>query len=75
MSEQKSSVTFRVPDFIDSDGIEYTDIEVTIEVDSDGGVREVLRLTDVLDLSGIMRRREYSGADNKDRRSESAPKS
>jgi hypothetical protein len=29
MSEQKSSVTFRVPDFVDADGIEYTDIEVS----------------------------------------------
>ena len=33
--EQTSSVTFRVPDFIDADGIEYTDIEVIVETDSD----------------------------------------
>ena len=30
-----SSVTFRVPDFVDADGIEYTDIEVIVEMDSD----------------------------------------
>jgi hypothetical protein len=35
MSEQTSSVTFRVPDFIDADGIEYTDIEVVVEMDGD----------------------------------------
>ena len=28
-----SSVTFRVPDFVDADGIEYTDIEVIVEMD------------------------------------------
>jgi hypothetical protein len=28
-----SSVTFRVPDFFDADGIEYTDIEVIVEID------------------------------------------
>jgi hypothetical protein len=27
--------TFRVPDFIDADGIEYTDIEVIVEMDGD----------------------------------------
>jgi hypothetical protein len=35
MSEQTSSVVFRVPDFIDADGIEYTDIEVIVEMDGD----------------------------------------
>jgi len=35
MSSEQSSVTFRVPDFIDSDGIEYTDIEVIVEMDGD----------------------------------------
>jgi hypothetical protein len=29
-----SRVTFRVPDFIDGDGIEYTDIEVIVESDT-----------------------------------------
>jgi len=30
-----SSVTFRVPDFVDDDGIEYTDIEVILDMDGD----------------------------------------
>ena len=34
-NEMQSSVVFRVPDFIDSDGIAYTDIEVIVEMDSD----------------------------------------
>jgi hypothetical protein len=35
MKNETSSVTFRVPDFIDADGIEYTDIEVIVEMDGD----------------------------------------
>jgi hypothetical protein len=30
-----SSVTFRVPDFVGEDGVEYTDIEVTVQMDGD----------------------------------------
>jgi hypothetical protein len=30
-----SSVSFRVPDFVDADGIEYADIEVVVEMDGD----------------------------------------
>jgi hypothetical protein len=41
-SEQTSSVTFRVPDFIDADGISYRDIEVIVEMDSD--IRDTVRL-------------------------------
>jgi hypothetical protein len=29
MKTEQSSVVFRVPDFIDADGIEYADIEVS----------------------------------------------
>jgi hypothetical protein len=32
-----SSVVFRVPDFIDADGIAYTEIEVIAEMDADRG--------------------------------------
>ena len=32
---QDSSVTFRVPDFVGEDGVEYTDIEVTVQMDGD----------------------------------------
>ena len=35
MKNDTSSVVFRVPDFIDADGIEYTDIEVIVEMDGD----------------------------------------
>jgi hypothetical protein len=32
MKNEQSSVVFRVPDFIDDDGIAYTDIEVIVEM-------------------------------------------
>jgi hypothetical protein len=41
-----SSVTFRVPDFVGEDGVEYTDIEVTLEMDSD--LRDTVKLVDAL---------------------------
>jgi hypothetical protein len=44
--EQTSSVVFRVPDFVDADGIEYTDIEVIVEMDGD--IRDTVNLSDVL---------------------------
>ena len=34
IKEKTYSVVFRVPDFIDADGIEYTDIEVIVEMDA-----------------------------------------
>ena len=34
MKNEQSSVVFRVPDFIDADGIEYTDIEITVQMDA-----------------------------------------
>jgi hypothetical protein len=33
MKNEQSSVVFPVPDFIDADGIAYTDIEVIVEID------------------------------------------
>jgi hypothetical protein len=47
MSEQTSSVTFRVPDFVDSDGVEYTDIEVVVQMESD--IRSTATLAKTLD--------------------------
>ncbi len=41
-NEQQSSVVFRVPDFVDADGIAYTDIEVIVEMDSD--IRDTVQL-------------------------------
>ena len=41
-----SSVTFREPDFVDADGIEYTDIEVIVEMDSD--IRSTANLAETL---------------------------
>ncbi len=47
MSEQKSAVVFRVPDFVDADGIEYTDIEVIVEMDGD--IRDTVQLVKTLE--------------------------
>jgi hypothetical protein len=44
-----SSVVFHVPDFVDSDGIAYTDIEVIVETHSEGGIRDALTLMDTLE--------------------------
>jgi hypothetical protein len=46
-SEPTSSVTFRVPDFTDSDGIEYTEIQVVVEMDGD--IRETAQLVKTLE--------------------------
>jgi hypothetical protein len=40
--EQTSSVVFHVPDFNDSDRIEYADIEVIVEMDGD--IRDTVQL-------------------------------
>jgi hypothetical protein len=49
MSEQTSSVTFRVPDFVDADGISYTDIEIIVELESD--IRSAAKLVKTLERS------------------------
>jgi hypothetical protein len=41
-----SSVSFRVPDFVDADGIEYADIEVAVEMDGD--IRDAANLAESL---------------------------
>jgi hypothetical protein len=46
-NEMQSSVVFRVPDFIDADGIEYTDIEVIVEMDC--GIRDTVQLVKTLE--------------------------
>jgi hypothetical protein len=46
-NEMQSSVVFRVPDFIDADGIEYTDIEVIVEMDGD--IRDTVQLVKTLE--------------------------
>jgi hypothetical protein len=48
MKNEQSSVTFRVPDFIDADGIEYTDIEVIVETHSENGICDALTFIDTL---------------------------
>jgi hypothetical protein len=40
------SVSFRVPDFVGEDGVEYTDIEVIVEMDGD--IRDAANLADSL---------------------------
>jgi hypothetical protein len=45
--EPTSSVVFRVPDFVDADGIEYTDIEVIVEMDGD--IRDTVQLVKTLE--------------------------
>jgi hypothetical protein len=47
MKNGQSSVTFPVPDFIDADGIEYTDIEVIVEMDGD--IRDTVQLVKTLE--------------------------
>jgi hypothetical protein len=42
-----SSVSFRVPDFVDEDGIEYTDIEVIVEME--GEIRDAVHLVKTLE--------------------------
>jgi hypothetical protein len=42
-----SSVSFRVPDFIGADGVEYTNIEVVVEMDGD--IRDAVRLVKTLE--------------------------
>ncbi len=39
---QHASVSFRVPDFVGEDGVEYTDIEVIVEMDGD--IRDAVEL-------------------------------
>jgi hypothetical protein len=47
MSEQTSSVVSRVPDVVDADGIEYNEIEVIVEMDSD--IRDTVQLVKTLE--------------------------
>jgi hypothetical protein len=42
-----SSVSFRVPDFVGEDGVEYTDIEVIVEMDGD--IRDAVHLVKTLE--------------------------
>ena len=42
-----SSVVFRVPDFVDADGIAYTDIEVIVEMEGD--IRDTVQLVKTLE--------------------------
>ena len=41
------SVSFRVPDFVGEDGVEYTDIEVIVEMDGD--IRDAVHLVKTLE--------------------------
>jgi hypothetical protein len=43
---QPSSVTFTIPDFTDADGIEYTEVSVVVEMNSDIG--DTVKLVDAL---------------------------
>jgi hypothetical protein len=43
----KSSVVFRVPDFVDADGVVYSDIQVVVEMDGD--IRETAQLVKTLE--------------------------
>jgi hypothetical protein len=47
MKNEQSSVVFRVPDFVDADGVEYTDIEVIVEMDGD--IRDTVQLVKTLE--------------------------
>jgi hypothetical protein len=41
-----SSVSFRVPDFVGEDGVEYSDIEIIVEMDGD--IRDAVNLAESL---------------------------
>jgi hypothetical protein len=41
-----SSVSFRPPDFVGEDGVEYTDIEVIVEMDGD--IRDTVNIAESL---------------------------
>jgi hypothetical protein len=45
--QSTSSVSFRVPDFVGEDGVEYTDIEVI--VDMDGDIRDAVQFVKTLE--------------------------
>jgi hypothetical protein len=42
-----SSISFRVPDFVGEDGVEYTDIELVVEMDGD--IRDAVQLVKTLE--------------------------
>ena len=42
-----SSVSFRVPDFVGEDGVEYTNIEVIVQMDGD--IRDAVQLVKTLE--------------------------
>jgi hypothetical protein len=46
LPQATSSVTFRVPDFVGEDGVEYTDIEVIVEMDGD--IRDTVNIAESL---------------------------
>jgi hypothetical protein len=43
---QTSSVAFRIADFTDADGVVYSDVEITVELDSD--INDTVKLVDAL---------------------------
>jgi hypothetical protein len=45
-SRLTSSVTFRVQDFVGEDGVEYSDIEILVELDGD--IREAAKVAESL---------------------------
>jgi len=45
-TQRTCSVTFRVPDFVGEDGIDYTGIEVIVEMDGD--IRDAVNLAESL---------------------------
>jgi hypothetical protein len=49
-----SSVSFRVPDFVGEDGVEYTDIEVIVEMDGD--IRDAVQLVKTLERASTERK-------------------
>jgi hypothetical protein len=45
-TQSTSSVSFRVPDFVGDDGVDYTDIEVIVEIES--GIRDTSNVAEAL---------------------------
>jgi hypothetical protein len=49
MKNDTSSIVFRVPDFIDADGMQYTEIQVILKMDS--SIRDTANLAETLQRS------------------------
>jgi hypothetical protein len=55
--ETSSNVTFTLPDFLDSDGVSYTEIQVIVEIEG-GDIRDTVQFAKTLERPLAKRRRD-----------------